>query len=60
MQKEPPKIRMESSEALFLYMIVSLKTGIIKRCTYLSEKWTYLRLFVKRYSSIKQNQALKG
>lgn len=38
---------------------LNLKIGIIKRCTYLTEKWTYLRLFVKRYSSIKQNQALR-
>lgn len=32
-----------------MFQLSLVKIGVIKPCTYLSEKWTYLRLFVKRY-----------
>lgn len=34
--------------------------GIVKKRIYLTEKWTYLLSFVKRYAGTKQSQALNG
>jgi len=33
--------------------------GIIKRCTFLTEKWIYQLPLIIMYSSIKQNRALR-